>query len=162
MATLLCLRIPDDIKEHEKSLLEKKQLARQEKHVGSSRSLINNVLDLSDTLEYMPSGARNNANVGEGVDAAPIETELGPEPFLNRVVNCGGRSVGEGEHGDYVHSGETDSSNEDTGERPCDAGDIGEQRTCCQYRTQMKYILRELKCLANKVHGDDKKDSIKK
>ena len=68
------------------------------------------------------------------------------------------------------------SYNKQTGESACEAGsefedgdknneggEFGAQsRHCCQYRTQMKFILRELQCLSNKVHGDDKKEDIKR
>ena len=68
------------------------------------------------------------------------------------------------------------SYNKQTGESACEAGseledgdknneggEFGaQQRHCCQYRTQMKFILRELQCLSNKVHGDDKKEDIKR
>ena len=36
------------------------------------------------------------------------------------------------------------------------------ERTCQHYRAQISYVLHELKCLANKVYGDGKKDAIKR
>ena len=174
MATLLCLKIPDDIKERAQYIREQKKLKSQDNHLGSSRSPINNVLDLSDMFEFRPTGlSTNNAGAkAEGNEEAdiaeashgevPLETTLGPEHILSSLEVEGG----DGADGDVPIGDELNDDagyfNEETGERPCGADGHGTQRTCCQYRTQMKYILRELQCLANKVHGDDKKDSIKK
>ena len=125
-------------------------------------------------FEFMPTGLSNSnasakaegneeADIAEASHGAvPLETTLGPEPLLSALEGEGDGGFGGGVPLDDALNGDAGSFNEETGERPCGTDGRGTQRTCCQYRTQMKYILRELQCLANKVHGDDKKDSIKK
>lgn len=97
-------------------------------------------------------------------------------PLLYSAAPMYQRSKSGGSEGAKEEPVVRQSYNRQTGESACDAsgefddgdkknksGAPGSQpRHCCQYRTQMKYILRELQCLSNKVHGDDKKEDIKR
>ena len=116
------------------------------------------MLDLNDEFVHMsdlsPSPLHRGGGYGDRFPGSSFDEEQQPnQRFETSFGGPPDPTVGDS------------GFNPDTGERPCDAGiDSGgsTDRHCCQYRTQMKYILRELQCLSNKVQGDDKKDAIKK
>lgn len=128
---------------------------------SSSKSLIANVLDLNDEFVHMSDLATPPPLHGERGGCIGRYTESSTDDehqSLHRYETAFGAT-------DPVPGDPCTNFNSETGERPCQAGiESGgsTDRHCCQYRTQMKYILRELQCLSNKVKGDDKKDAIKK
>lgn len=195
LATILCMKIPEDMKKQITSL-RKKHHELKEMKTNISRSSLPNVVDLNDEIIHVAGdfcsqkaklsqqiGVSSDYISGEQIDCGGTledekynlnECDGRQSPIFNYSAPMQHRSnsgVSESAKEDkIVCQGCNNKSQVECGSQANDEG-INENEEykfsskpnhCCQYRNQMKYILHELQCLSNKVHGDAKKEDIKR
>ncbi len=145
------MEIPIAIKSQADFLLTQKDKMKNTS-VENSKSLLTNVLDLNDELIFV---AGEQFQVGSANSNKDSKSSLNSEKVKSNGLQDESNSLKNGIMSPFEHGPSSPLSSVAMKATPIN------NTQCCQYRTQVKYILKELQCLSNKAHSDDRKSTNK-